>query len=96
MYLKPGGYLVITDGWGIENRCDTFTCRHHGAPGCQGVVDVPPGTDPNEFWCVSCAAPICKHCKAEDWHREPGQPCSHFERRLAAAEAKDRFRREIG
>jgi hypothetical protein len=82
MWLKPKGYSVTTDGWGVETRRDTFTCRH-----CNHVVEVEPRQDPNEFWCFMCMAPICKRCKAVEWNRPPDQPCAHRERQLAAEES---------
>lgn len=96
MYLKPKGYSVVSDGWGIETRQDTFTCRHHGAPGCQGVVFVETGTNPNEFWCRSCMAPICPACKRREWQRPADKPCEHFERNLAHAEGRDQMLRDMG
>lgn len=90
MYLAPKGHAVTIDGWGIEIHRDTYTCKH-----CQRVCEVEPRADPNEFWCASCAAPVCKRCKAADWNRPAGAPCGHFERQLDAAEARDRLRRAM-
>ena len=90
MYLSPKGYSVVTDGWGIETRRDTYSCRH-----CQHVVEVEPKSDPNEFWCSSCMAPICKACKAKEWNRPPDRACDHFERKLARAEAKNALLRDV-
>lgn len=90
MYLRPKGHSVSTDGWGIETRRDTYTCRH-----CQHVVEVEPRADPNEFWCNGCMAPICKSCKEMEWRRPPGRACDHFERKLARAEAKNALLRDV-
>ncbi len=81
MYLAPKGFQRITDGWGVEKKCDTFTCQH-----CQLAVEVPARTDPNEFWCTSCMDPICLKCKKQEWNRPAGKACSYFERRLEIAE----------
>jgi hypothetical protein len=91
MYLKPKGISITTDGWGVPTKEDTFTCKH-----CQKVVFVPARTDPNEFWCACCMAPICKRCKKEDWDRPADKACFHFERRLAIAEAKGAFLAYLG
>lgn len=90
MYLAPKGHSVVIDGWGVETHQDTYSCKH-----CQRVVFVKPKTDPNEFWCASCAAPICQACKAQEWNK-PAGACSHFERRLAKAEARFAMLRDMG
>ena len=87
MYLAPKGHSIIIDGYGVATHRDTFTCKH-----CQAICDVEPKQDPNEFWCVSCSAPICRKCKALDWNRPVGA-CSHFERQLERAEARRCFPR---
>lgn len=86
MYIAPKGFSREIDGWGVEKKADTFTCKH-----CQRVTEVLARQDPNEFWCQSCMAPICKACKKRDWDRPAGAACSHFERRLAYAEARGHF-----
>lgn len=85
MYLKPTGHSVIVDEYGNQKHNDTFTCKH-----CQQICDVEPNQHPDEFWCQSCMAPICKRCKAIEWRRPPGA-CLHFERQLDIAESKYRF-----
>ncbi len=81
MYLAPKGFNRTTDGWGVDKKEDTFTCKH-----CQQLVFVQLRADPNEFWCTSCMAPICPECKKQEWNRPAGKACSHFERRLEASE----------
>ncbi len=90
MFLRPGGYSLVTDGAGGREEHDTATCKH-----CQRIIFVAAKTDPNEFWCASCAAPICGRCKAQEANRPRGA-CSHFERRLLLAEAQAAFRRDLG
>lgn len=91
MWLEPKGYSVATDGWGVERKCDTYTCKH-----CQQVTEVPARANPNTFWCTSCMAPICKRCKAAEHNRPPDRPCSHFERRLELAERRQQLWEYIG
>ena len=90
-FLASKGYSVTIDGWGIETRRDTFTCKH-----CQRICEVEPKADPNEFWCPGCAAPICRACKAAEWNRPAGAACDHFERKLARAEAREAMLRDMG
>lgn len=78
MYLRPQGYSVVTDGWGVEQREDTARCNH-----CQKVMFIKPRQDPNEFSCRSCMAPVCPDCA--------NKPCDHWEKKLDRAEATDRW-----
>jgi hypothetical protein len=81
--FRPGGYGITTGPEGISET-DTFTCCH-----CNTVVDVPPKMSPAEMggWCVLCMKPVCKGCA--------GKECVPFEKKLEAAEARDRFRRSV-
>jgi hypothetical protein len=81
MYRDPKGFSLVTDGWGVETKEDTFACRH-----CQRIVFVRPRQDPNEFFCRGCMAPICPACA--------NAPCEHFERKLERSEATDAWLRE--
>lgn len=81
MYLRPKGYSVVTDGWGIETRRDTYTCVH-----CQHVCEVEPGKNPSDFTCRACYQPVCPACL--------NKPCDHFEKKLDRAEATDVWLRE--
>lgn len=81
MYLRPKGYSVVTDGWGLETRRDTYTCVH-----CQRVCDVEPGNNPSDFTCRACYQPVCPTCY--------GKKCDHFEKKLDRAEATDVWLRE--
>jgi hypothetical protein len=78
MYLRPKGYSVVTDGWGIETREDTTKCWH-----CQRIMFFAAGQDPNEFSCRSCMMPICPDCA--------NKPCDHWEKKIERAEATDRY-----
>ena len=90
MYLAPKGYYVEQDGWGVQQKLDSYTCVH-----CQRICFVPAGTDANEFFCFSCFAPICAHCKQQDRNRPSDKACSHLERRLAAYENRMAFHKAL-
>lgn len=78
MYLRPKGYSVVTDGWGVETREDTAKCNH-----CQKIIFISTRQDPNEFFCRSCMQSICPQCA--------NGPCDHFEKKLDRAEQTDKW-----
>lgn len=96
---NPGGYALIIspqpDKVGLDRlRCeqigegvtelDTFTCKH-----CCRVVHVKPAMHDDEFYfCRNCMARICPPCA--------DLPCIPFEKKLEAAEARDRALRSYG
>ena len=82
MYLAPKGFNRTTDGWGVEKKEDTFTCKH-----CNGVVFVEPFQDPAEAggWCMACTSLICKHCVQY-------AECKPFEKQLDQHERMERLR----
>lgn len=83
MFLRPKGYSVTIDGWGIETRRDTYTCVH-----CQKVCEVEPKSNPSDWTCHSCFMPVCPNCY--------GKECDHFEKKLARAEAREQMFRDMG
>jgi hypothetical protein len=77
---RPGGYMLVTEpGRGSVER-DTFTCRH-----CNTVVVVSPGQDPSSLggFCTLCDGHVCPMCA--------GKACEPFEKKLEAAERRDRL-----
>ncbi len=78
MYLRPTGYSVVTDGWGVEKREDTRKCWH-----CQHILFISAGQDPNEFFCRMCMQAICRDCV--------GKPCDHWEKKLDREEVTGRW-----
>lgn len=80
--LRPQGWLRTVDRDGRASEADTFTCRH-----CSRVHEVKPGSAVDYDFCRSCMAPICPRCA--------GNPCDHFEEKLARAEARQRFWRDL-
>lgn len=78
MYLRPKGYSVVTDGWGIETREDCSKCGH-----CQRVLFFGAGSDPQEHVCRTCMQQVCAICA--------NGPCDHWEKKLDRAEETDRW-----
>lgn len=78
MYLRPKGYSVVTDGWGIETREDTHKCVH-----CQKILFIKAGQDPSEYTCRKCMMPRCD--------RPECLVCDHWEKKLDREEATDRW-----
>ena len=77
MYLAPKGYSVVTDGWGIETREDTYTCAH-----CCKVCFVPARADPTKFFCRNCYAAICEQCQSL-------RTCEAWEKKMERVEKAD-------
>lgn len=97
---NAGGYAIITSPEPtVVNfdrlRCeeipagtterDSFTCVH-----CNRVVHVKPRASMDEFgsMCRNCMKMVCPHCA--------DGPCVPFEKKLEAAEARDRALRSYG
>ena len=96
----PTGYATITDPDRPIVERDTCTCGH-----CQRVIIVKPHTASTVYlvlnrqtlrwheeagaFCRVCMRPVCLACHAAG-------TCTPWERQLAAAEARDRFRRSVG
>ena len=82
--LRAGGHLVGSDPEGIVDEADTFTCRH-----CQKIVVVRPKQRPEDIGglCRICMGLVCPGCA--------GGGCQPFERRIEAAEARGRLRRDL-
>lgn len=84
--LRPGGYGQLIDPVNGVSEHDTFTCCH-----CNKVVMVKPKASMEEFggFCTLCFKPTCPRCEAVG-------TCTPFEKKLEEAEAKARFRCEVG
>jgi hypothetical protein len=84
MYLRPGGYAVISDPVNGVREADTFTCCH-----CNTVVVVKSGARPEDLggWCAMCAKPVCPKCA--------GGSCDPFEKKLERIEERARRAREF-
>jgi hypothetical protein len=97
---KAGGYAVITspdpsnvnfDGFRCERisagtfESDTFTCCH-----CNRIIHVKPFAPMDDFgsMCRNCMRMVCPTCA--------DGPCVPFEKRLEAAEKRDRALRSYG
>jgi hypothetical protein len=83
MTMAGAGYAVWTGQDGrVQREADVAICVH-----CQAVVLLQP--KPNVGWCARCSGTVCATCQASG-------RCIPFERRLAQAEASDRFCRSVG
>lgn len=83
--FKPGGYGITFDVFGTKREHDTFTCHH-----CNTVVKVKPGCNLDDLggMCRNCMKMICPACV--------DGPCSPFEKKLEAMEARDIALRSYG
>lgn len=80
----PHGHLaVVAEDGRVASERDVVLCAH-----CQRIMTVGAGTT-SFGWCGRCAAPVCPRCDADG-------RCTPFERRLEAAEARDRICRAAG
>jgi hypothetical protein len=70
---------VVVSGPDGTREADTVTCRH-----CNRVHALVAGVSVG--FCRQCMAAVCEPCEAR---------CTPLERRLEAAEARDRLRRSL-
>lgn len=82
---RPQGYTLQTEPGKADIERDTFTCPHDNV-----VVFVQPFQDPSEMggFCTLCNMHICRNCV--------GKPCVPFEKKIEAAERRERFLRSVG
>lgn len=78
---NPGWSSIMVDPMGSVEM-DGFTCAH-----CNCAVGVKPRANPDDFgsMCRNCMKMVCKNCA--------NFGCTPFEKKLEAAEARDRARR---
>jgi hypothetical protein len=80
---SAGGYLYSFDLGGMRQEADTITCFH-----CGTVVPVKGKLDDVGGLCRLCMKPICAACLDKG--------CTPFEKKLEAAEDRDRTLRAYG
>jgi hypothetical protein len=75
MFLRSGGYGVMTGPCGEKTETDSFTCKH-----CNTVVFVAARQRPENLggMCMVCMGLICPRCV--------GKSCTPFEKRLEQME----------
>lgn len=98
LFRQPHGYLVSTDpdpakalGQAAIVEFNTITCGHGGE-----LIRVPAMCKPEDMpyaLCWGCRRNICLKCDAE---RARTLTCDVIENKLERAEARERFRRELG